>query len=105
MITAQKTIRYDRFEFRKWEPIQTETIVEAPVSLTINGEPWVTSMCTPTDLEAMALGFLYNEGVIDGMEDVVDVRLCEHGDNVDVWLTRTETGHAPGAAPRVARAA
>lgn len=69
--------------------MDTETIVEAPVSLTINGDPWVTAMCTPTNLEAMAVGFLYNEGVIDRMEDVVDVRVCEHGDNVDVWLKRT----------------
>jgi FdhD protein len=88
MITPQKPIHLDRFEFRKWEPLEAETIVEAPVSVTINGEPWVTSMCTPTDLEAMAIGFLYNEGVIDGMREIADVRLCEHGDNVDIWLTR-----------------
>ncbi len=88
MITPQKKIHFDRFEFKKWEPIDAETIVEAPVSLTINGEPWVTSMCTPTDLEAMAVGFLYNEGVIDRLDEIADVRLCEHGDNVDVWLTR-----------------
>jgi FdhD protein len=46
-------------------------------------------MCTPTQLEAMAVGFLYDEGVIDGMQDVADVRVCEHGDNVDVWLNRS----------------
>ncbi len=88
MIAPQKKIHFDRFEFKKWASIDTETIVEAPVSLTINGEPWVTSMCTPTDLEAMAVGFLYNEGVIDRRDEIADVRLCEHGDNVDVWLTR-----------------
>ena len=88
MITPQKKIHFNRFAFRKWEALDAGTIVEAPVSLTINGEPWVTSMCTPTDLEAMAIGFLYNEGVIDRMDEIADVRLCEHGDNVDVWLTR-----------------
>jgi FdhD protein len=45
-------------------------------------------MCTPVHLEAMAVGFLFHEGVIDSMADVADVRVCEHGDNVDVWLTR-----------------
>lgn len=88
MITAQMPVHYDRFEFRKWERFDAETIVEAPVSLTINGEPWATLMCTPTDLEALAVGFLYNEGVVDKLGDVADVRLCEHGDNVDVWLSR-----------------
>jgi len=43
-------------------------------------------MCTPVLLEAMAVGFLFNEGVIDAMDEVSDVRVCEHGDNVDVWL-------------------
>jgi FdhD protein len=88
MITPQKQIHFDRFEFRAWEPRNADTIVETPVSLTINGQPWVTSMCTPTNLEAMAVGFLYNEGVIDRIDEVADVRVCEHGDNVDVWLTR-----------------
>jgi len=88
MITPQKQVHFDRFEFKKWEPLDAETIVEAPVSLTVNGEPWVTSMCTPTNLEAMAIGFLYNEGVINAVDEIADVRVCEHGDNVDVWLTR-----------------
>jgi FdhD protein len=43
-------------------------------------------MCTPVESEAMAIGFLYNESVIDNFDEVVDVRICEHGDNVDVWL-------------------
>lgn len=88
MITPQKAIHYERFEFNKWQPFDAETIVEAPVSLTVNGEVWLTFMCTPIELEAMAVGFLYNEGVIERMSEVEDVRVCEHGDNVDVWLSR-----------------
>lgn len=89
MISPQKTIHYDRYEFKKWETHDAETIVEAPVSLTVNGKVWLSFMCTPVHLEAMAVGFLFNEGIIARMEEVVDVRLCEHGDNVDVWLDRT----------------
>src|SRR5512140_3994458 len=89
MLTPQKPVHYERYEFNKWQPFDVETIVEAPVSLTINGQAWMSFMCTPTDLEAMAVGFLYNEGVIEGMEEVEDVRVCEHGDNVDVWLNRS----------------
>ena len=89
MITPQKAIHYERYEFKKWEPHDAETIVETPVSLTVNGEVWLTFMCTPVNLEAMAVGFLYNEGIIEGMDEVEDVRVCEHGDNVDVWLNRT----------------
>ncbi len=86
MIAPEKPIHYDQYQFSNWEGIQSATIVETPVSLTVNAEPWITFMCTPTELEAMAVGFLYNEGVIDAAEEIVDVRVCEHGDNVDVWL-------------------
>src|SRR5512138_2913866 len=89
MISPQKAIHYERYEFHRWEPFEAETIVETPVSLTINGTAWLSFMCTPVDLEALAVGFLYNEGVIGSMREVVDVRLCEHGDNVDVWLDRS----------------
>jgi FdhD protein len=86
MLAPQKSIHYERFEFNKWVPFDAETIVEAPVSLTVNGQAWITFMCTPVDLEAMAVGFLYNEGIIERMDAVADVRVCEHGDNIDVWL-------------------
>ncbi|MEO5886189.1 MAG: formate dehydrogenase accessory sulfurtransferase FdhD [Anaerolineales bacterium] len=89
MITPQKAIHYERYEFKKWEAHDAETIVEAPVSLTVNGQVWLTFMCTPVNLEALAVGFLYNEGILESMDEVEDVRVCEHGDNVDVWLDRT----------------
>jgi FdhD protein len=86
MISPQKAIQYERYEFKKWEHHDAETIVETPVSLTVNGKIWLTFMCTPVHLEELAVGFLYNEGIIESLREVVDVRLCEHGDNVDVWL-------------------
>lgn len=89
MITPQKAIHYERYEFKKWKPFDAETIVETPVSLTVNGLVWLTFMCTPVHLEALSVGFLYNEGIIDSMHEVEDVRVCEHGDNVDVWMNRS----------------
>jgi len=89
MITPQKAIHYERYEFQKWESHDAEIIVETPVSLTVNGEAWITFMCTPVNLEALAVGFLFNEGIIEKMDEVSDVRVCEHGDNVDVWLNRS----------------
>jgi FdhD protein len=87
MITPQKSIHYEQYEFKKWKSFDAETIVETPVSLTVNGQVWITFMCTPVNLEALAVGFLYNEGVIERMDEVADARVCEHGDNVDVWLS------------------
>ncbi len=60
--------------------------VEEQIVLYVNGAALVGLMCTPTLLEELALGFLYNEGLIEGMEEVADVRLCGSGRCVDVWL-------------------
>ena len=86
MNIPQKSIHYEQYEYKKWKSFDAETIVETPVSLTVNGEVWLSFMCTPVNLEALAVGFLYNEGIIEKMSEVEDARVCEHGDNVDVWL-------------------
>ena len=86
MLEPRKPIQYFQVDSTRNEPTDGSVIVETPVSLTVNGEAWVSFMCTPVLLEAMAVGFLFNEGVIDAMDEVSDVRVCEHGDNVDVWL-------------------
>ena len=85
MIEPRKPIQYLQID-NKQEIITGYTIVETPVSLTVNGEVWTTFMCTPIHLEALMVGFLFNEGVVNSMDEVADVRICEHGDNVDVWL-------------------
>jgi FdhD protein len=64
-------------------------ITEMAVSLTVNGEIWLTFMCTPVDLEALAVGFLFNEGLIQEREQIADVRVCATGDNIDVWTTES----------------
>lgn len=88
MIPPRKAIEYERYEYRNWEHFNADTIVETPVSLTVNGQVWISFMCTPIHLEELAAGFLFNEGVVQGMDEIADIRLCEHGDNVDVWLNR-----------------
>ena len=43
-------------------------------------------MCTPVDMEAMAVGFLFNEEIINTTTELASVRICPTGDNIDVWL-------------------
>jgi len=86
MSISSKPIQYYHFRGEQYEIVDSEVIVEKAVSLTVNGEVWLDFMCTPIDLEAMALGFLYNEKIINGIEDVEDYKVCQNGDNVDIWL-------------------
>ncbi len=60
---------------------------EISLTLTVNGEEWVTFLCTPLHQIELAIGFLYNEKIINSIEEVLDYRLCESGDNVDIWLS------------------
>jgi FdhD protein len=89
MKSAKQPIQYHQVSPGNWQTIDADVIVETPVSLTVNGEVWLTFMCTPVDLENMAVGFLFNEGVIKSADEVVDARLCASGDNVDVWLNHS----------------
>jgi FdhD protein len=77
--------------FRQYSPEGIEQLlsniaVESPVSLTVNGEIWLTFQCTPVDLEALAVGFLYNEGFLRSLGEVENLHVCDQKDNVDVWL-------------------
>ena len=77
---------YVQYESGLWKKTDSEIITESAISLTVNGEFWLTFMCTPVDLEALAVGFLYNEGIITSKDEIASVYLCATGDNIDVWL-------------------
>jgi FdhD protein len=87
MIEPRQSISFYHFDGNERKEMDGGTIRESPVSLTVNGQVWTTFMCTPVELEALMIGFLFNEGVVSSKDEVVDARVCEHGDNVDVWLT------------------
>ncbi len=59
---------------------------ETPVTLTVNGEVWLTFSCTPNQLEELATGFLYNERVIESFEEIASMHVCSQSTNIDVWL-------------------
>lgn len=71
-----------------WEPIDSRVISEAPVTLFVNGESWLTFMCTPTHLEALGVGFLFNEGIITSAVEISVVTVCKNGCQLDIWLKR-----------------
>ncbi|MBN1178594.1 MAG: formate dehydrogenase accessory sulfurtransferase FdhD [Anaerolineae bacterium] len=60
--------------------------VEEQIVLQVNALELVGLMCTPVMIVELALGFLLNEGLIEGMDDVFDARVCGSGRCVDVWL-------------------
>lgn len=51
-------------------------VEEWPVWLEVNGEPAVTWMCTPDQLEELAVGWLHGEGYISSLDDLQQLRPC-----------------------------
>lgn len=87
MSPADSPAIYHRFQPSSgWEPVDTRVINEASVALTVNGEFWLSFACTPTNLDALAVGFLYNEGIISSRKEIAVVDICKEETNVDVWL-------------------
>jgi len=70
------------------EQIDGGVIEEVLVSIYVNGQELATVMCSPIDLEALALGFLVNEGVIESQAEVGLVKVNVAGTAVDVLLNR-----------------
>ena len=72
---------------------ELHAVEEAPVWLELNGTPAVTWMCTPERLDELVIGWLFGEGYIDSLADIVRMRPCvkEYGFWVDVPMERYET--------------
>lgn len=81
-ITPVSYIRWDR---QRSAPVEGWIVDEVPVCIRVHGEPWVTLMASPHDVESLVLGFLRGEGLIRGPEDVRTLQRQE-GTCVDVHL-------------------
>ena len=68
------------------QAIEAEVVTEGLSCISVNGVEMATWMCSPNDLDLMALGFLANEGIISSLADVRDVHVSRQKSCVDVWL-------------------
>lgn len=50
---------------------------EAPVEIEYNGHKLTTLLCTPEELRELALGWLYTQGLIRGLDEVLTLGACD----------------------------
>ena len=61
---------------RDGSAIRTEwTAREFPLTIMLNSEQLVTVLCSPGELEALAVGFLFSEGIIKAREEITGLTL------------------------------
>jgi FdhD protein len=85
-------VRADRFSTAgDARPAEEEVrvIAEAPVTIDVENVDHYTLLCTPTDREALAAGFLFSEGIIEARDDIAIIKECDDDPNtIRVRLTK-----------------
>jgi FdhD protein len=72
------------------QAVDAEVVEESLSCISVNGLELATFMCTPVDLDKLAIGFLANEGLIDSMSDIETLHISDSG-CVDIWLNSAFT--------------
>ncbi len=62
--------------------INKPVVNEHSAALFVNNELWLTFICSPTDLEALAIGFLFGENVIMDLSEVDSIKLEEDASRI-----------------------
>ncbi len=77
---------------REGSGIRTEwTAREFPLTIMLNGEQLVTVLCSPGDLEALAVGFLFSEGIIRAKEEITGLTLDDERGIVRIRTAEDKT--------------
>ncbi len=82
--------RVTRYDGSIGKSVNDELVVEEPLEIRVAGESVAVTMRTPGDDRALALGFLYGEGIIREIGDVGRAEHCgrpgtpEYGNVIDV---------------------
>ncbi len=63
-----------------------DIVVEYPFTIFIDDEEIITLLCTPKSLKYLVLGFLYSEGLLEGMESIDRIQIHEENGCAYVYL-------------------
>ncbi|TFG15719.1 MAG: formate dehydrogenase accessory sulfurtransferase FdhD [Promethearchaeota archaeon] len=76
-------VRIDKLKKQKLNDI---VLIESPIDIIVNSEPFVNIICLPKDLKELAVGFLYSIGIINKINQITDIRVNEVKNQVYVDL-------------------
>jgi FdhD protein len=86
VITPVVARRYTRFSGDRAEAVDADVIGEMRFSIFVEDRELVTLMCSGWQLRPLVVGFLYLEGLIESIDDLELLRVCQEDRLADVRL-------------------
>lgn len=83
--SAQK-MGYWHYRGEEKERVEGWVIREIPLAIFVNGQEWVTLMCSPHSLNTLVIGFLFSEKIICTTDNIAYMRICEEDRVAEVKL-------------------
>lgn len=68
--------------------VRDEVATEWPLTVVVEGEEWVTLVCSPTHLDELLVGFLLSEGVIEQPEEIRRLEFTADGTRAEIVVGR-----------------
>jgi FdhD protein len=69
------------------EEVHGEVVREQPLTIHVNGERFLTLLCSPMSLDALVVGYLWMEKVITAIDDIARLEVSAVDGRADVTLT------------------
>src|SRR6266508_5841095 len=73
------------------EEVAAEVVREQPLSVFVNGEKFLTLLCSPMMLEALVVGYLWMEKVIGDVAEITDLKVSPVDGVAEVTLSHPVT--------------
>jgi FdhD protein len=73
------------------DEVKGDVVREQPLTVYVNGERFLTLLCSPFMLEPLVLGYLWMEKVIASLDDVAGVQISEVDGRAEVTLRQPVT--------------
>jgi len=78
---------YLRVRAGRAEEVRGEVVREQPLTVWVNGERFLTLLCSPVKIEALVVGYLWMEQVVAGVDDIRALEVSPVDGRADVTLT------------------
>ena len=86
LVPQQRTVQYRFYDGTSVKDMTATLAQEEPLTIFLNGRELVTLLCTPVLLDRLVVGFLYAEGIIGSVDEIVLLALCPDSGTAEVWL-------------------